>query len=97
MLEYEYRVEGQIYALSILSLTDSAVLRLQDGFRSKGVANRIARKYPTDKIITVRYDPQNPSLAVLNADVFNVNLVLNILIMLPVFIFLGFALFSLIF
>ncbi len=75
-MEYEYQVEGQIYTSRILSLTDLAVLRLQHGFRSKGVANRIARKYPKGKVVTVQYDPKKPGLAILNPDVFNVNLIL---------------------
>lgn len=87
-LKYEYQVDGKTYTSSILSLADLAVLGWQNGARSRGLANRIIRKYPKGKLVTVYYDPHNPSLAVLNTDIFNANLILVILIFLVMISFM---------
>lgn len=59
---YEYEVNGQIYKSSLLRAGDKFLVIQTGGSRT---AYDIVDKYPEGAIVTVYYNPQNPSEAVL--------------------------------
>ena len=79
IVRYEYSVNDEFYSGSVLSLSDYSS---QDKF----VARKIARKYPFGSNVTVYYNPDNPSEALLEPG-FNVLLLFFLFIPIGLFVF----------
>lgn len=90
--QYEYTVDGSNYVSNVISFLDLFLLVFMNGTRSRRTAKHIVDRYPTGSEVTVYYDKKNPKRAVLETNVWNINVViiaLALIIMGGVF-FLGF-------
>jgi hypothetical protein len=90
--QYEYTVDGSNYVSNVISFLDLFLLVFMNGTRSRRAAKHVVDRYPTGSEVTVYYDRKNPKRAVLETNVWNINVIiiaLALIIMGGVF-FLGF-------
>jgi hypothetical protein len=81
LLQYEYTVNGVSYVSHIISFIDLFLLVFMNGKRSRRAAEHIVAKYPLGSEVTVHFEKNNPKRAVLETQIWNINVAIILVIL----------------